>query len=302
MVDSEKVSKKMIRKISFKVLYSMLVLIGAGLLVSWMLAFVPDYYNPLSHLERFQLNFKTFITFDYARFIADNQSMVGDIGFRIQRSLILVGGAILVCILIGIPAGIAAALHHHSRWIRFSVTMIDILSAIPILVWAALFFIFGIVLGVQLSYTVLKETCLWYERFAVIMIPVLILAVGDSILSEVVHVVRDETSRIFEQDYIRAVRARNVSLYRHLSRALTAPLLALFNGKVAALISGAVVVEYVFTWKGLGWAVLEGVAVTGAKDYPLILGGSMLFVGIIVGLSLISDLIMIMVDPRLRKG
>jgi ABC-type dipeptide/oligopeptide/nickel transport system permease component len=84
-------------------------------------------------------------------------------------------------------------------------------------------------------------------------------------------------------------------------RSLIIPITSVFTGKISLLIAGTVVVEYVFNWRGLGFEILEAVSATGAKDYPVILAATMLFVGVIILLNFAGEVAAILSDPRLRK-
>jgi peptide/nickel transport system permease protein len=135
----------------------------------------------------------------------------------------------------------------------------------------------------------------------VYLFPIAALALGDGILADVVRVLREETAKVLEQDFIRALRARNVSLMKHLLRSLVIPIVSIFSGKISLLIAGTIVVEYVFNWRGLGFQIWAAVSESGAKDYPFILAATMLFVGIIILLNFVSEMAAIASDPRLRK-
>ena len=152
----------------------------------------------------------------------------------------------------------------------------------------------------------LHEVSLWYQvivvKFLVLLLPVAALALGDGMLADIVRLMEQETSRILEQDYIRAVRARNVGLGRHLFRGIVGPAVSIMAGKISYLISGSIVVEFVFGWRGLAFQTLSAVSKTGSKDYPLILAMTMLFVGIVLLLNLFSDLTALFADPRLRRN
>ena len=123
---------------------------------------------------------------------------------------------------------------------------------------------------------------------------------GDSLLADVARTLQTETTRLLDQDYIRAARARKVGLRRHLIRTLAPVAISTLAGKTAYLIGGGVVVEYVFGWPGLGFQVLEILTTDGPKDYPFILAATTLFVGLTLLLNLASDLAVLASDPRLR--
>jgi peptide/nickel transport system permease protein len=292
----------MASKIGRRFIFALLVFVGAGILVSLLLSLVPDYTLALSFGERVEKNLATFFSFNYGR-TEKEYKPIGDILLnRGLTSLTLISGALAIVFLLGVTTGIFAALEHNSRGWKFWTNGIDLLSALPVLVWTSiLILIVTNLFHMFPTKDVLERQPSFFARLLVYALPIAALALGDGTLADVVRVLREETAKILEQDFVRALRARGVGLGRHLLRSLIMPITAVFAGKISLLLAGTIVVEYIFNWRGLGFLILEAVSETGAKDYPLILAATMLLVGITVLLNFASETAAILSDPRLRQ-
>lgn len=103
------------------------------------------------------------------------------------------------------------------------------------------------------------------------------------------------------EDYVRTARAKGLTearvLVRHVLRNALLPIVALLGIALPFLLTGAVVVETVFAWPGLGKTAADAI---GARDYPLVLGTSLLASVLVVAGSLLADLLTTTVDPRVR--
>jgi peptide/nickel transport system permease protein len=295
----------MVFEIIRRFFFALLVFVGAGILVALLLSLVPDYAKDeqgISFFGRAQENLTTFFTFSYDRTKNENLPIGQVLRNCGVTSLTFIGGALALVFLIGAPAGIFAALHRESRIWKFLTKGIYALSALPTLVWAAFLLLLAAKLFhfLPVHHELSRQNALT-GRLLIYLLPIAALAFGDGILSDVVRVLREETAKIVEQDFIRALRARGVGLTRHVLRSLIIPITSVFTGKISLLIAGTVVVEYVFNWRGLGFEILEAVSATGAKDYPVILAATMLFVGVIILLNFAGEVAAILSDPRLRK-
>lgn len=107
----------------------------------------------------------------------------------------------------------------------------------------------------------------------------------------------------FRLDFVAAARARGLTersvIWRHAWRTTLVPMLTLFGLWLPILVSGSVFVETVFNWPGLGSLAAEAIA---ARDYPVLLGTSMLVSAAVVTAGLLADLGYAIVDPRVRSG
>jgi peptide/nickel transport system permease protein len=139
---------------------------------------------------------------------------------------------------------------------------------------------------------------LW-ESLRHMILPVSVLAFG--IIAVVTRYMRASVLEVIEQDYIRTARAKGLSRGRvfsvHILRNALVPIATLLGPSLAGLISGAVIIEQVFSWPGMGRLVITAIF---QRDSPLIMGslliGAVLY---IIGL-LVSDVLYALLDPRIR--
>ena len=106
---------------------------------------------------------------------------------------------------------------------------------------------------------------------------------------------------IFDQDFVRTAHAKGLPktlvLYRHALRSGLVPIVAMLGLQFAYLMGGAIVVENVFAWNGVGRLAIEAVF---ARDYPLIQGFILFFATVVVCVSVVIDVLYAILDPRIR--
>ena len=293
----------MVAKVLKQVLFGLLIFAGAGVAISVALARVPD-LSDASFFQRVEENLTTYFTFAYTGSdgVGGNFSRLEVLRHASVLTFTLIGGALLMAFLLGVSTGMLSALKHGNRLVRAWTTSLHVLSATPILILSVILVSGALLFFGALPYRGNLENATGAGLLLIYLLPMLTLTLGDSMLSDVVRVTDTETTRILEQDYIRAARARNIDLKRHLLRGLAAPLVSTFASKAVYLIGGTAVVEYVFDWQGLGYQVLNILSRPGTKDYPFILAATALFVGIAIVLHLVSEIVTWISDPQLRSG
>ncbi len=139
------------------------------------------------------------------------------------------------------------------------------------------------------------------ERGRYLILPttslVLVLTAG------VARYTRSGVLEALHQDFVRTARAKGLPertvVVRHVLRNALLPVVTLVGLYLPFLLSGAVFVEYVFAWPGMGKTVVDAVL---ARDYPLVMAGSFLFATMVVLGSLVADVLYAVVDPRIRHG
>ncbi len=127
------------------------------------------------------------------------------------------------------------------------------------------------------------------------------LVLGLSAAGATTRFVRASLLEVLDQEYIRAARAKGLSerrvVWTHALKNSLAPLLQLLGLSLPFLLSGALVIEVVFSWPGMGRMTYGAIL---ARDYPLILAATALTAGLVVVGSLVADLLQAAVDPRVR--
>ncbi|MEU9449734.1 ABC transporter permease [Streptomyces sp. NPDC048277] len=119
----------------------------------------------------------------------------------------------------------------------------------------------------------------------------------------IARLTRTSLAETMREEYIRTARSKGLTerqvLLGHALRNSLIPVVTVVGVQVGALVGGAVIVENVFAWPGLGSLVVEAVA---NRDYTVVQGATLLIAGIVVVLNLMADLLIAQLDPRIRTG
>jgi peptide/nickel transport system permease protein len=139
------------------------------------------------------------------------------------------------------------------------------------------------------------------DRIRHLTLPALTLALV--LAGGIARYVRNSMLEVLGQDYIRTARAKGLPewmvVWKHALRNALIPVVTLLGVYLPLLLGGAVFVEYVFAWPGMGRLMVESILL---EDYPVVLAGSFLFGGMVVLGNLLADLLYGVVDPRIRHG
>lgn len=222
----------------------------------------------------------------------------------LPNTLLLASLAVLTAVAIGVPLGLVAA--------RFRGSLLD--QAIRVLgvaghaipgFWFALLFI--LVMSVQLRLfpvggmlTVGKEATDIGDRVMHLIGPVLALSLGG--IANYTRYMRTETLEVLGQDFIRTASAKGLGgttvLVRHALRNALLPLITALGGLLATLVSGAVVIEQVFAWPGMGRMTYEAAR---SKDYPIVMAVVVLSSAMLLTSYILRDIAYGVADPRIRR-
>ncbi|WP_046727095.1 ABC transporter permease [Streptomyces humi] len=119
----------------------------------------------------------------------------------------------------------------------------------------------------------------------------------------IARLTRTSLVETMSEEYVRTARSKGLTerqvLLGHALRNSLIPVVTVVGVQVGALVGGAVIVENVFAWPGLGSLVVEAVA---NRDYTVVQGATLLIAGIVVVLNLMADLLVAQLDPRIRTG
>ena len=210
-------------------------------------------------------------------------------------SLMLGGAAIVLALVIGVGAGLWAAVRA-GGWVDRAIMMkATVATALPTFVTGpALALFFGLWLGL-LPVSGRGDGVAW------LVLPVVALAIPVS--GAIAKLTRAGLASVLKQDHIRTARARGLSesrvLWRHGLRPALVPVASYLGPAAAGLLTGTVVVETVFGLPGLGRYFVQGAL---NRDYPLVLGVVTLYAALIIAFNLFADLIYGWLDPRMREG
>jgi peptide/nickel transport system permease protein len=224
------------------------------------------------------------------------------IGQRLPNTLLLTAVAMSLSIAIGIPLGVAAALNRN----RLPDLLCTFLSVIGVSVpafWLAILLILS--LSVSLNWLPSSgvassgsESDL-LDRAQHLILPSVVLAT--TVLPYVTRFTRTALLDVLHQDYVRTATAKGLSrprvVYGHALRNALVPVVSIIGTLVPRLVGGAVVTEAVFGWPGMGRLAVEA---ANGRDYPLIVGITVVVAAVVVLSSLIVDIAYTWLDPRIR--
>jgi oligopeptide transport system permease protein len=211
-------------------------------------------------------------------------------GYSARLGLISLSFAILV----GIPAGVLAALKQNT-WVDYiSLFVATAGISLPSFVMA-IFLIIILASWLHLIPVVPKD---WGDP-KVWILPALVLGFGT--MAYTARLTRSSMLEVLRQDYIRTARAKGLHerliVYRHMIRNALIPVVTILGPALAGLVTGSFIIETMFGFPGMGRAYVTAI---GQRDYSMILGTTLLYVMLVSLANLTVDLIYVLVDPRIR--
>jgi peptide/nickel transport system permease protein len=204
----------------------------------------------------------------------------------------LAGAALIFTIVVAVPLGLVAGMLHRRAP--------DHLLRLVALVGASIpgFFLSYLLIGIfatRLGWLPVAGR----EGAASLLLPALALAVGPTAI--VSRLLRSNVLEILSEDFIRTARAKGFSpgqiLVRHALRNAAIPVVTVLGNLLGHLLAGAIIIEYVFAWPGLGQLTVESVF---QRDYPMIQGVVFFAGAVFLTVNLLVDLSYALLDPRVR--
>jgi peptide/nickel transport system permease protein len=236
----------------------------------------------------------------------DGQPVLGKMWDRVKNSLwLFLVGTILTWTL-SFPIGIRSALFRGGGYDRTVTFLSYFLISIPGFFFAYILIILVVrtfhvpVIGME---TFGFGNVPWYregmDRVWHLLLPSVLGATGGiAILS---RYVRSQMLEVENQDYVRTAKAKGVPEekvhYKHALRNALLPFVTMFGLILPGLIGGSVIIEYIFSWPGMGRLAYEAIL---ARDYPIILAENFIAAVLVLVGTFISDVLYMVVDPRIR--
>jgi len=222
----------------------------------------------------------------------DNQSVTHLILNRMGPSLQLGIQAMILGTLIGIILGMLAAMFQNS-WIDYGSTLIAILGvSIPSFVFAAALQYF---VGVKLQWLPVAS----WDGFSSTILPTIALAIGP--VATAARFIRTELVDVLSSDYIVLAKAKGNSYrdiaFKHALRNALIPLITVLGPTTAAILTGSMVIEQIFSIPGIGEQFVKSIQM---NDYPIIMGTTIFYSFVLVVCTLIVDILYGIIDPRIR--
>ena len=224
------------------------------------------------------------------------------IGSHLGPTLLLMGASLALSLLIAVPAGIYSAVKQYSKGDYAVVTASFIGSSIPSFFLALiLIYIFTVKLGILPSggMNTLGMDGSVADTIRHMVLPVTVLAV--SLAGSNIRYIRSSFLEILQQDYLRTARAKGIGykrvIWKHAMRNALLPIVTVIGMQIPMLFGGAVIIEQVFSWPGLGLMTMTAIM---GRDYPVIMGVCLLSAVVVLVSNLITDILYALVDPTIQ--
>lgn len=232
------------------------------------------------------------VGFDLGKSFVQNLPVMEIIGPRVPYTIYLALAALFVALCIGLPVGIITGIYRGKLIERVLMPIVLIGQSMPTF-WTGILMImlFAVTLGIMPSSGA-------EEPLSVVMPAI---SLGALSMATFARILRTSIIEELSKDYVRAARAKGISfarvLYRHVLRNASIPLITIGALELALLLAGAVIVETVFAWPGLGQLAVQAI---DARDFPVIQAlvqlGSMVY----IFLNFLADILYSVVDPRIK--
>ncbi|MFG6687891.1 ABC transporter permease [Mariniflexile sp. HNIBRBA6329] len=254
-------------------------------------------------------NTTTVLKLPYLResFTKQGKKVSDVLGETLPNTFVLAVSAIIIAIFIGIVLGIVSALYK-DQWLDKTIQIFSTFGmSVPSFFSAILFaWFFGFVLH---KYTHLEMTGSLYElddfgeanhlKLKNLILPAIVLGIRP--LAVVIQLMRNSLLEVFNQDYIRTARAKGLSEYqiikKHALKNALNPVVTAISGWFASMLAGAVFVEYIFGWNGLGKEIVNAL---NTLDLPVIMGSVLVIALLFIIINIFVDIIYVWLDPKVK--
>lgn len=249
------------------------------------------------------------VRLDFGHSFFFNTPVTSLVAERLPATLLLVFTAQILALVIGVVLGVISARRPHGLLSHF-VTLLALFGYSAPVFWTGIMLLISLSLMLPLFPVAgmidatLIDAPLWRQYLSVahhLFLPALTLA--SIFLALYSRLCRASMLEVLGADYIRTARAKGLSerdtVYRHALKNSLGPVVTLAGLQFSAVVSGAVLVETVFSWPGLGTLALQSIL---ARDTPTILGILFFSALVVIVGNLLTDLVLRLIDPRIRGG
>ena len=224
--------------------------------------------------------------------LRNHRPVAGLIAERMPATLELTVAALLIAVVIAVPAGIVSAVNR-GTWID-SVSMVGAVAgqALPVF-WLALLLI--AFFGVHLRWLPVYG----HGSLAHLVLPA--VSLSTIVLGRLARLVRSSMLEVLGQDYVRTARSKGLAepgiLFKHALRNAALPVVTVLGLQFAQLLGGAIVTETIFAWPGIGRLVVEAIF---NRDFPIVQGVVLVVSLVFVLVNVLVDVAYVVIDPRIR--
>lgn len=223
-----------------------------------------------------------------------NDPVIEEIQIRLPATIILAFISILLSLLIGIPAGIFAAIKQNTFTDYFCSTLSVLGISIPSF-WLAILLIF------VFSYTLNLTPTMGYGSIESLILPA--IALGTPASAVITRLMRSSMLEVLRQDYIRTAVGKGLSykmvILRHALKNTFIPVITIIGLEFGHLLGGTVIIETIFAWPGIGRLLVTSIS---ARDVPVI-QGCIVFISLTyLTINFLTDLSYFYLDPRIGRS
>ena len=251
----------------------------------------------------------TVLKFPYLResFTKQGKKVSQVLAETLPNTFVLAVSAIVIAMLLGVFLGVVSALKKDTFLDKTIQIFSTIGMSVPSFFSAILFaWLFGYVLH---KYTNLEMTGSLYElddfgenfnlKLKNLILPAIVLGIRP--LAVIIQLMRNSLLEVFNQDYIRTARAKVLSEFQiiknHAIKNALNPVVTAISGWFASMLAGAVFVEYIFGWNGLGKEIVNAL---NTLDLPVIMGSVLIIATLFVIINIFVDIIYTWLDPKVK--
>jgi peptide/nickel transport system permease protein len=221
---------------------------------------------------------------------------------RIGPTMLLMGTAMAIGIVTGVALGVLAAVRQYS----FLDNLMTVLAFLGISLPVYLAGLIGLYLFALRwdwfpagGFSTPGEPFSWTDRLHHLILPATIISVN--YIASTMRYTRSAMLEVLGQDYVRTARAKGLGertvVGFHALRNALLPVVTIIGSYIPNLLGGAVFIESIFGWPGMGRLFIEGIE---SRDYPLIMGMTLILAIVILAANLLTDLAYAAIDPRIR--
>jgi peptide/nickel transport system permease protein len=241
--------------------------------------------------EQYLLYMSRILQGDFGYTIRGNQPVLELLLARLPNTLYLALASLLIAMAIGLTLGFIAA-YRRGTWIDTTLMVTAIMGVSVPHFWLGLLLLF--LFSVSLGWLPVGG-----HGLGSLVLPAVTLGLTNAAI--IARLTRSSMIDVLNQDFIRTARAKGlpkaIVLFRHALRAGLIPVVTMLGLQFTYLMGGAIVVENVFGWNGVGRMAIQAIF---QRDYPLIQGFILMFAVLVVTVSLVIDLLYALLDPRIR--
>ena len=260
---------------------------------------------------------------DLGKSIVTRENVISEFAALFPATIELALCAIMFALIIGLPAGILAAVRRNSIF-DHGVMGISLTGySMPIFWWGLMLilvmsntfhltpvsgrvdlikYFYPRVTGFALIDSLLSgQKGAFKDALLHLILPTIVL--GTQPLAVIARMTRSAMLEVLEEDYVRTAKAKGLTLRRvvgvHALRNALIPVVTVIGLSIGGLLAGAVLTETIFSWPGVGKWLIESI---GRRDYPALQGGIMLISTMVIVVNVLVDLLYGLINPRIRHG